>query len=454
MAKGRILIVDDNKNIIRTLEILLGPEFEAVKGITDPKLLPTELRAAAYNLIILDMNFLAGINTGNEGLYWLNRIKQEHPDISVVLITAYGDVELAVKALKQGATDFVPKPWENSKLLATVKSAMQLNLSKKELGYLKQKEKGLKQELNREQTPILGSSPALLRVMNLVRKVARTDANVLITGENGSGKELIAREIHRQSARRDELLVPVDMGALPETLFESELFGHEKGAYTDAKEARAGKFETAHRGSLFLDEIGNLPVHLQAKLLAVLQNREIRRLGAVESIPVDIRLICATNKKLEEMVAEGLFREDLLYRINTIHIEVPPLRERGDDILVLADFYLKKYAARYEKHGLKIRQDAQEKLRHYPWPGNIRELRHTLEKAVILSENPVLGPDDFFLKAPVAAPLPGEALTLEEMEKRMIASAIGRNGGNLTRAAEALGITRQTMYNKVKKYGL
>jgi DNA-binding NtrC family response regulator len=454
MSKGNILIVDDNMNIIRTLEILLGPEFEEVRGITDPNRIPTELRATEFNLIILDMNFLAGINTGNEGLYWLNRIIQEFPYISVVLITAYGDVELAVKALKQGATDFVSKPWDNSKLLATVKSAMHLNHSKKEVDLLKQKEKGLKAEINRRQKSIIGSSPALLKVMNMIGKVANTNANILITGENGSGKELIAREIHRQSKRKDEIMVPIDLGALSETLFESELFGHVKGAFTDARVDRSGKFETANRGTLFLDEIGNLSIHLQVKLLAAIENREILRVGSNEAIPVDIRLVCASNKNLEQMVSEGLFREDLLYRINTIHIEVPPLRERGNDILVLADFFLKKYSTKYEKQGMKINRAAQEKLLKYPWPGNIRELRHTLEKAVILNDSPVLAPEDFFLKSMVLPPHPEELLTLEEMEKRMILSSLERNVGNLTRAAEKLGITRQTMYNKVRKYGI
>ena len=454
MTKGNILIVDDNKSIISTLEILLRPEFDVVRGITDPNQIPTELRKREYNLVILDMNFLAGINTGNEGLFWLNRIKQEHPDISVVLITAYSDVELAVKVLKQGATDFVPKPWDNSKLLATVKAAIQLNLSKKEVGYLRRKEKGLKEEINRDQKDIIGSSPPLLNVLKVVRKVARTHANILITGENGTGKELIAREIHRQSARKDELLVTVDMGALSETLFESELFGHVKGAFTDAREDRAGKFETAHKGTLFLDEIGNLSVHLQAKLLAAIQNREILRVGSNNPIPMDIRLVCATNKNLEKMVEEGLFREDLLYRINTIHIEVPPLRERGNDILILAGFFLKQYASKYEKHGLKMNQKAQEKLLNYSWPGNIRELRHTMEKAVILNESAVLTPEDFFLKSKVTPPLANDLMTLEEMEKRMILSSLERTVGNLTKSAEELGITRQTIYNKVRKSGL
>jgi DNA-binding NtrC family response regulator len=290
--------------------------------------------------------------------------------------------------------------------------------------------------------------------MNVVRKVAKTDANILITGENGSGKEIIAREIHRLSSRHNEVIVNVDMGAISETLFESELFGHTKGAFTDAHESRAGKFETANRGTLFLDEIGNLSYNLQAKLLAAIQNREFMRLGSNKALPLDIRLICATNKNLEKMVAEGLFREDLLYRINTIHIEVPPLRERGNDIIILSDFFLKKYSSKYEKHGLKINRAAQEKLLKYAWPGNIRELQHTIEKAVILSDSSILKPGDFFFKAILSASIDDEHLTIEEMEKRMIITSLEKNAGNMSQAAEKLGITRQTMYNKIKKYGL
>lgn len=452
MPKGNILIVDDNKSIISTLEILLGPEFDLVKGITNPNQIPTELRTCDYNLVILDMNFQAGVNTGNEGLYWLSQIKKAKPDLSVVLITAYSEVELAVKALKQGATDFIAKPWDNSKLLATIKAAIQLNLSKREVGQLKQKERGLKDELNRDQKFIIGSSPRLMQVMKVVRKVAKTNANILITGENGTGKELIAREIHRSSLRSHEIMVSVDMGAISETLFESELFGHVKGAFTDARENRAGKFETANKGTLFLDEIGNLSFHLQAKLLAAIQNRKFMRLGSDTTIPVDIRLVCATNKNLEQMVEEGLFREDLLYRINTIQIEVPPLRERENDIIVLADFFLKKFASKYEKHGLKINQAAQEKLLKYQWPGNIRELQHTIEKAVILSDSEILKPDDFFFKQIMSAKFDDDLLTIEEMERRMILSSIDKNAGNMSLAAEKLGITRQTLYNKIKKY--
>lgn len=454
MPKGNILIVDDNKSIISTLEILLNPEFDVVKGITNPNLIPNELETGNYNLVILDMNFKAGINTGNEGLYWLSQINKLQPNISVVLITAYSEVELAVKALKLGATDFMSKPWDNAKLLATVKSAIQLNFSKTEVGKLKQKTAGLKQELNRDQKYIIGSSPQLMQVMNMVRKVAKTNANIIITGENGTGKELIAREIHRMSQRNREVMVSVDMGAISETLFESELFGHVKGAFTDARENRAGKFETAHNGTLFLDEIGNLSFHLQAKLLAAIQNREFMRLGSDRAIPVDIRLVCATNKNLEQMVNDGLFREDLLYRINTIQVEVPPLRERGNDIIVLADFFLKKYTNKYEKHGLKINQAAQDKLLKYPWPGNIRELQHTIEKAVILSDSTVLKPEDFFFKQILSTKFDDEHLTIEEMEKRMILSSIEKNAGNMSLTSEKLGITRQTLYNKIKKYGL
>ncbi len=371
LQKGNILIVDDNKSILSALEILLAPEFQNISTLTNPNQIPSELQKKEYNLVVLDMNFQAGVNTGNEGIYWLGRIKETNPEISVVMITAYGDIDIAVKALKAGASDFVLKPWDNEKLLATLKLAIQLNISKKEVNHLRERETELKKEMNREQKYIIGSSPQLMKVLNLTRKVARTEADVLITGENGTGKELIAQEIHRISNRSKEVLVTVDMGSLTETLFESELFGHVKGSFTDARENRQGKFEIAQRGSLFLDEIGNLSYHLQSKLLSAIENREITRIGSNQLIPIDIRLICATNRNLENMVQEGLFREDLLYRINTIHIELPPLRERGNDIILLAEFFLKKYSYKYNKPGLKINQPAEEKLLRYPWPGNI-----------------------------------------------------------------------------------
>ena len=457
MAKGNILIVDDNKSVLTALEFLLSSEFNKVECVSNPNLIPSELEKTPYNLVLLDMNFKSGANTGNEGIFWLQQIKNKRPDISVVMITAYGDVELAVKALKTGATDFVLKPWDNSKLMATVKTAIQLSQSRGEVNSLKQKEKDLKGSLRSNRKHIIGSSPQLTEVLNIVRKIAKTDTNVLITGENGTGKELIAQEIHHLSNRNEELLVSVDMGAISESLFESELFGHVRGAFTDAKENRAGKFEVASHGTLFLDEIGNLPLHLQSKLLTVLQNREVIRVGSNHPVPIDIRLICATNRNLPALVNEGLFREDLLYRINTIHIEVPPLRDRGEDVLVLAEFFLKKYASKYDKSQLKINKQAQEKLLKYNWPGNIRELEHAIEKAVILSDSNILKPDDFFLR-PVtgnhATTIIKDSLSLDEMEKQLITAAIEKHPGNITAAANQLGITRQTLYNKMKKLNL
>ncbi len=450
--KGNILVIDDNKSILSTLEILLTPLFHEVTLLSNPNHLFAELSKNYYNLVILDMNFKAGVNTGNEGIYWLERIKKTNHEISVVMITAYGDIDLAVKALKAGASDFVLKPWDNEKLLSTIKLAIQLNLSKTEIKKLREKESELKKEINRDQKYIIGSSAQLNSVLNLVRKVSRTDANVLITGENGTGKELIAQEIHRLSDRANEILVSVDIGSLSETLFESELFGHVKGAFTDAREDRKGKFEIADKGTLFLDEIGNIPVHLQSKLLAAIENRQISRIGSNEIVSTDIRLICATNRNLEDMVLNGLFREDLLYRINTIQIELPPLRDRGNDILILAEFFLKKYASKYNKPNLKINQPAHEKMLNYSWPGNIRELQHTIEKAVILSDSSVIKPDDLYLRS-TSSVSNNSFITLEEMEEQMIQRALEKNNGNFTAAAEQLGITRQTLYNRLKKSG-
>lgn len=452
MTKGNILIVDDNKSILSALEILLASEFQSITSLSNPNQLITELGKNDYNIVLLDMNFNAGINTGNEGIYWLGRIKESHPEVSVVMMTAYGDIELAVKSLRTGSTDFVLKPWDNAKLIATLKSALQLNFSRKEVTQLREKEHSLKKEINRDQKYIIGTSPQLMHVLNLVRKVSKTDANVLITGENGTGKELIAREIHRLSKRADEILVSVDLGAITETLFESELFGHVRGAFTDARESRQGKFEAADKGSLFLDEIGNLSFPLQAKLLASIENRQISRIGSNQVISTDIRLISATNRNLENMVHQGLFREDLLYRINTIQIEVPPLRERGNDILILAEFFLKKYAYKYNKPNLKINQQAHKRLLKYPWPGNIRELQHTIEKAVILSETNVLKPDDFYLRHTNSVNSSDSIPKLEEMEKQLIQKALEKNNGNCTAAADQLGITRQTLYNKLKRF--
>lgn len=450
--KASILIADDNKSILSALEILLSPEYGDVTTISNPNLIPAELKRKDYNLVILDMNFTAGVNTGNEGIFWLGKIREINSDISVVMITAYGDIDTAVKALKAGACDFVTKPWDNEKLMATLRMAVQLNLSRKEVNHLKERESGLRKELHREQQPnIIGSSSQILNVLKLVRKVAGTEANVLITGENGTGKELIAREIHRLSDRTNELLVSVDMGAIPDTLFESELFGHVKGAFTDARENRQGKFELADKGTLFLDEIGNISFHLQAKLLAALENRQITRIGSNKPIAIDIRLITATNRNIEVMVKDGLFREDLLYRINTINIYMPPLRERGNDIILLAEFFLRKYIRKYAKPELKISKHAIDKLMDYSWPGNIRELQNTIEKAVILSEDNIIKPEDLYLRPIFQDNSAGSFPTLDEMEEKMIRMALEKNNGNYTAAAEQLGITRQTLYNKLKK---
>ncbi|MBM1106521.1 sigma-54-dependent Fis family transcriptional regulator [Aurantibacter crassamenti] len=451
MLNAKILVVDDNKSVLSALEILLQFEYQTVETISNPNQLPSFKDLPDFDIVLLDMNFSAGVNTGNEGLYWLREIRKKAPEISVIMMTAYGAVDLAVKALKEGAADFVLKPWNNDKLLATVKSAYELRKSRKEVNKLKQKEDNLKQVINQQKNYIIGNSKALNTVLKLVGKVAKTDVNVLVTGENGTGKELIARELHNLSLRKNEVFIAVDMGSISENLFESELFGHIKGSFTDAKDDRAGKFEAANGGTLFLDEIGNLSLQTQAKLLSAIQNKTIVRVGSNKPIAVDIRLVCATNENLDKMVADGLFREDLLYRINTIAVEVPPLREREQDILVLTDFYLQKFASKYGKQGLRINQDAQEKLLTYPWPGNVRELLHTVERAVILSEGLVLKPIDFLLNTKSQMPVEKGQMTLEEMELQMITNALDQNDGNYSAAAEQLGISRQTLYNKMKK---
>jgi DNA-binding NtrC family response regulator len=455
MIKGTLLIVDDNKSVISALEMMLQYEIEKVISISTPKRIHEILEQNEIDVVLLDMNFHAGINSGNEGLFWLKEILKYDNNISVVMITAYGDVELAVKALREGAIDFILKPWDNEKLLATINAAWKLRTSRKEALLLKNDNQYLKKEIKRnEEKIVLGASPTMINVMNIVRKVAATDANVLITGENGTGKELVAREIHNLSKRSNELMVGVDMGSITETLFESEMFGHVKGAFTDAKDDRAGKFEMAQKGTLFLDEIGNLSLQSQAKLLSALQNRYIVRVGSNRQITVDIRLICATNCVLNSRVNEGLFREDLLYRINTIQIEVPPLRDRLDDIPVLAFHFLRLYCEKYKKPGKKISTHALEKLSNYQWPGNIRELQHSIEKAVILSDTAVIGPSDFYFNTLSKEPIDNASTTLEEMEKKLIADSIKKHDNNLSIVASKLGITRQTLYNKLKKYDL
>lgn len=424
MKKGNILIVDDNKNVLSALRILLSDYFENIVLLTSPNTLMSELRDKNPDVVLLDMNFSAGINSGNEGLFWLSEIKKADEELPVVLFTAYADIDLAVKALKGGATDFVVKPWDNAKLLATLQSAYSLRQSRKEVKKLREKQSVLNRDIQKEEDICWGKSPAMQRLLTMIKKVAVTDANVLITGENGTGKELIAKMIHRYSPRAAETLIIVDMGAVTETLFESELFGHVKGAFTDAKADRSGKFEAADGGSLFLDEIGNLSYPLQAKLLSALQTRHITRVGSNKSISVDIRLISATNKNLFKSVKKGEFREDLLYRINTIHLEVPPLRERREDIPQLADFFLRRLARKYGKSDLKLGEKALCKLESYAWPGNVRELEHAIEKAVILSDNQELQPNDFYMRTPDETSFVVESFTLEEMEKILIEKAL------------------------------
>lgn len=451
MAKGKLLIVDDNQSVLAALQLMLQREFEEIHCLKNPNQLMSTLQKEKIDLVLLDMNFKAGMNTGNEGIYWLKEIKKQDADIEVIMLTAYGDVELAVKALQQGATDFVLKPWDNNKLKATLQAALKIRLSNLKVKELKVKEDSLKQEINKDNQLLLGTSKPMLKLKQLIAKVAKTDANILLTGENGTGKAVIAQEIHRQSVRSKELMVTVDISSLPETLIESELFGHKKGAFTDAQSDRIGKFQLAHHGVLFLDEIGNIPIQLQSKLLVALQNRAIIPVGGNQETPIDIRLICATNADIHSLVEQKQFREDLLYRINTIHIEIPPLRERGEDIELLANFFLKKFAAKYQKEGLKLGAQALKKLQKYHWPGNVRELEHSMEKAVILCDSKTVGEDSFlFRRTPSKST--SSPVTLEEIEKQVILEALDRHEGNYSSAAKQLGITRQTLYNKVKRF--
>lgn len=442
MISKTLLLVDDNEDVLNTLELLLCDEFKEILTTDRPDNILPLLSSRQVDAVVLDMNFSSGINTGNEGLYWLKRIHEIKPDLPVIMLTAYGNVELAVTALKNGAADFILKPWENQKMIDTLRSVCQTQQRKTEKP---------QNSSSRKPEPIIGTSSVMQKLFKLVHRIAATDANILLTGENGTGKEVIAKEIHRLSNRNPLPMVSVDMGAVSETLFESELFGHEKGAFTDAKECRIGKFEAACNSSLFLDEIGNLPLSLQSKLLAALQNREITRIGSNKKIPTDIRLISATNKDLRQMVREGTFREDLLYRINTIQIEIPPLRERGGDIWLLADFFFKRYTTKYNRPELRLDDRAKEKLLTYPWPGNVRELQHNIERAVILCEQDTVRADDLIVSHTRTC-FSTDTTNLEQIERQVIETTIARNNGNLSVSAEQLGISRQTLYNKLKRY--
>ena len=453
---GKILVVDDDTDVLSAARLFLKRHFLQVDVESNPESIPFLISREPYDVILLDMNFTKDIGSGKEGFYWLDRILALDPAAVVVLITAYGDVEIAVRAIKAGATDFVLKPWENEKLLATLISAMRLRQSRNETEGLREKQRGLNQAQSSYTPEIIGQSPAMLKVYETIGRVAATDANILLLGENGTGKELIAKAIHQKSKRADEAFVSVDLGAVSETLFESELFGHAKGAFTDAKEDRTGRFEAASGGSIFLDEIGNLSLPLQAKLLTVLQNRTVTRVGSNKAKPVDVRLISATNMNVYEMVKTKTFRQDLLYRINTIEIHLPPLRDRPEDLLPLADYYLQLYSRKYNRPVAALSGALLERMRRYHWPGNVRELQHAIERAVIMAQNATLQPEDFFFGSENgdSERATAEALPLDEMEKMLIRKALKKHNGNVTEAAHELGLTRSSLYRRLEKHGM
>ncbi len=453
---GKVLIVDDDKDVLTAAQLLLKRHIGQVLTESDPQRLPEILHRENPDAILLDMNFTRDASSGQEGFHWLGRILEIDPQAVVVLITAYGDAELAVRAIKSGATDFILKPWQNEKLVATVTAALQLRASRLEVKQLRSRQRQLSADLDQPFHNMIGNSAGMREVFQTIRKVAGTDANVLILGENGTGKELVARAIHRHSARSQEVFISVDMGSISETLFESELFGYVKGAFTDARRDHAGRFETASSGTLFLDEIGNLRKALQSKLLAALENREITRVGSNTPRPIDIRLICATNRPLPELVAEERFRQDLFYRINTVAITLPPLRERPEDIPQLLEHFVAQYSRKYDRPGRRISSAAQSRLEQYHWPGNVRELQHVVERAVILGDGETLTPEDFPLTAaePMAGDLDLNSFDLDEIEKTVVRQVLARCNGNVSSAANMLGITRTSLYRRIKKHAL
>ena len=452
--EGAVLIVDDNEELLIAYEIFLTPHFETIKTLSNPNAIPSELHTSAYDVILLDMNFSAGINTGNEGFFWMKKVLEMDQDASIILITAYGDVEQAIRAIRDGASDFVLKSWDREKILSTILAAYQLRRSKREIRNLKSKQQHLIDHNNRNFDFCQGSNQLMVDLLNTVGKVAPTDANILILGENGTGKEVLARDIHTKSMRSGEIFVGIDVGSIAETVFESELFGHMKGSFTDAVEDKPGRIEIASGGTLFLDEIGNLPLSLQAKLLSVIEKKEVCRVGSNKVIPVDVRLICATNSNLYQLCEEGRFREDLLYRINNIQLDLPPLRERPEDIPQLVDFFIDKFAVKYAKSGFKASKHAIHQLSKNMWKGNIRELRNVVEKAVILSEGPLLKPEDFVINTGFRdRQTDHQEFNLEENEKIIIRKALLTFGNNKKLTARELGINRTTLYNKMRKHG-
>ncbi len=441
---GKILIVDDDMDVLRAARLLLKRHFEQVDFERNPQKIPYLVSNFDYDVILLDMNFTRDLSSGKEGFEWLDRILDIKPESSVVLFTAYGDVEMAVRAIKAGAVDFVLKPWENEKLLATMQAAF----NKHRAASQKEKPAPADGQL------ITGNSAAMQQVMDTVNRVAATDANILVLGENGTGKDMLARHIHQLSLRDKQPFVSVDLGAISETLFESELFGHVKGAFTDAREDRNGRFEEANGGTIFLDEIGNISLPFQAKLLTVLQNRSVTRVGSNKAVAVDVRLICATNRNIQQMASQHLFRQDLLYRINTIEIQLPPLRERTEDIIPLAEHFLQLYRDKYKRPVSSLHESLVQQLQQYEWPGNIRELQHAIERAVILSQGKVLMPKDVFVKSPAREQDLDTGYNLEEMERNIITQAMKKCNGNITEAARELGLSRAALYRRLEKYNL
>ena len=451
---GKILVIDDDRDILFTVRVVLKKQFGSIQSETDPaKIIPMILKDP-FDVILLDMNFSTGATSGREGMKWLREILKAEPSAHVVMMTAYGDIDLAVKAMQEGASDFIVKPWDNQKLLATILNAFRLHQSEKEIHELRKKQELLHRDMDQEFSEIICTSPRMKSVLDTVNKVAGTDANVLILGENGTGKELIARALHRASTRAEEIFVSVDLGAIPETLFESELFGHVMGAYTDAREDRSGRFEIASGGTLFLDEIGNLSLPLQAKLLSAIQNRVINRVGSSRETPIDIRLVSATNMPLYKMVQERSFREDLLYRINTVEIKIPPLRERQADIPLLSEHFTRMYARKYNKEGVRLQNEAQKKLVDYQWPGNIRELQHVIERAIILSDSDILKPADMLISRYTGSTSIPKGFRMQEVEKETILQALEKHRYNISKTAEELGMARTTLYRKMTKYGI
>jgi DNA-binding NtrC family response regulator len=452
---GRVLVVDDNLDILTSSRLLLKKHYSLVKTTDDPHLINELIKQFDFDVILLDMNFTQDAMSGQEGFHWLKSILSINPSIVVIMMTAYGDIKLAVDAIKSGASDFITKPWQNDQLLASMAAAFQHSKTKKTVDQLTRQTQGLSQAINGERQTFIGQSPIMQQVFNTIEKAAKTDANILITGESGTGKELVARAIHQASLRANKTFINVDMGAISESLFESELFGHKKGAFTDAKFDRIGRFELARGGSLFLDELANLPLNQQAKLLTALQNREITPVGGVKSIAIDIRLISATNDNLLEAVDNGNFRQDLLYRINTIEIRLPPLRERKEDIPILINYYLKHFCQKYNRE-LVINASDIQKLSRYSWPGNVRELCHAIERAVILTDSDNLDISSIIntKHEPKSESAKPETFDLEKVEERTIANALAHFKGNVSQAAKALGLTRGALYRRLDKYEL